>query len=555
MHIIIPMSGFGERFKKVGYTIPKPLINVDGRPIISHVIDMFPKENNFTFICNREHLNNSSYKMEEIILNYCKKAKIIPIKPHKLGPVHAVTQVRNYINLTEPTIVNYCDFTCYWDWKNFKNAVLKSKVKGAIPAYRGFHPHSLGTTNYAYIKEENGFLIDIQEKRPFTENKMNEFASSGTYYFSTGKLMLDAFDEQIKNKLIVGNEYYVSLAYKTSVLEKQKVLIYPLQHFMQWGTPEDLNEYDYWSKMFRKLLLKQDKNLESGSIILPMAGLGQRYINEGYKKTKPLIPVSGSPMVLQAINDLPNVSKHAFILRRDMQGYREIKNKLEKNYPNCLIKTLKKTTSGQAITALLGVNDFLKLNNNIDPITIGTCDNGIIYDGKKLRKLLNNKNVDIIVWGIRGYPNAAKYPNMYGWLECKNKIINKASVKKKIKSVKHDPIIIGTFTFKNGLNFVKIVNNLFEKKLTVNGEYYIDSCINEAIDIGLNCYYFEVESYLCWGTPNDLRTFEYWQSCFHKWGTHPYSLEDDSRVSKNQLKSLKSRYSKFNNNLIEINNG
>ena len=56
----------------------------------------------------------------------------------------------------------------------------------------------------------------------------------------------------------------------------------------------------------------------------------------------------------------------------------------------------------------------------------------------------------------------------------------------------------------------------------VNGEFYIDTCIEDALALGLNVRILEVETYLCWGSPNDLRTFEYWQSCFSKWEGHPY---------------------------------
>ena len=58
MQIVIPMSGFGERFRQAGYKIPKPLIEIDDKPIIAHVIDMFPGEENFLFICNSEHLSH-----------------------------------------------------------------------------------------------------------------------------------------------------------------------------------------------------------------------------------------------------------------------------------------------------------------------------------------------------------------------------------------------------------------------------------------------------------------------------------------------------------------
>ena len=61
----------------------------------------------------------------------------------------------------------------------------------------------------------------------------------------------------------------------------------------------------------------------------------------------------------------------------------------------------------------------------------------------------------------------------------------------------------------------------------VNGEYYIDSAINDAISLGLKCVVFEIDYYICWGTPNDLRTFEYWQSCFNGWEGHPYLIKND----------------------------
>ena len=61
------MSGFGERFRRAGYTVPKPLIPVDGKPIIAHVIDLFPRETKFVFICNEDHLATPEYKMSQTL--------------------------------------------------------------------------------------------------------------------------------------------------------------------------------------------------------------------------------------------------------------------------------------------------------------------------------------------------------------------------------------------------------------------------------------------------------------------------------------------------------
>ena len=172
MKIIIPMSGFGERFRKAGYSVPKPLIEVDGKPIIGHVIDMFPGETDFLFICNQDHLDEPAYRMKEILLQYCPTGTIVGIEAHKLGPIHAVLQVADQLDPEQPVIVNYCDFACYWDWADFRLFVQETGCTRCIPAYKGFHPHTLGSTNYAYMREADGWVQDIQEKQPYTENRM-----------------------------------------------------------------------------------------------------------------------------------------------------------------------------------------------------------------------------------------------------------------------------------------------------------------------------------------------------------------------------------------------
>lgn len=547
MQIVIPMSGFGERFRRAGYEVPKPLIEIDGKPVIAHVIDMFPGEQEFIFICNQDHLNQTDYRMEAILHEYCPTGRVIGIPAHKLGPVHAVRQVGNLIDQERPVIVNYCDFTCYWDWHHFKQFVAANQCVGAIPAYKGFHPHSLGSTNYAYLHEVNGWVKDIQEKQPFTNNRMKEYASSGTYYFASGKVMNEAFRMTMDQELKVDGEYYVSLAYKPLLAANQLVAVYQLQHFMQWGTPEDVAEYKHWSLAFRRLMADERKvAMPRGSLLIPMAGLGQRFVNEGFSVAKPLIPVSGKPMVTQATEDLPIAVHHAFIMRADMPGYQEISEELKRIYPDAIIKTLPGVTEGQACTALVGL-DALELQIGIapGPLTIGACDSGALYYINAFQKLVDDPKVDVIVWGVRGHGNAVRHPEMFGWIKAENGCIRAISVKTPLESPATDPIVIGTFTFRRAEDYRRVVEHLIARNGQVNGELYIDSCINDAIELGLRCHLFEIDSYLSWGTPSDLRTFEYWQSCFHKWNSHPYRLQSDPRVSRRAIAELEARYLAF----------
>ena len=538
------MSGFGERFRAAGYDVPKPLIPVEGKPIVEHVVDLFPGELNFIFVCNEEHLASPRYRMREILEACAPGARIVGIAPHKLGPVHAVSQVLGLLDPERPLLVNYCDFACYWSYAHFKRWITESRCDGAVPAYRGFHPHSLGTANYAYILEHNGWLADIREKQPFTTSRMNEFASSGTYYFARAAYFRDYARRAVDQNLSVGGEYYVSLLYRLMAGDGLRVGVYPLQHFMQWGTPEDVREYNEFSQMFRNLHRNRIEDVpeQRGTTIIPMAGAGSRFAAEGYEVPKPLIEVSGRPMAVQATRDLPRAERQVFVLRNDLAGLAQIRNTLENEWPNGRCVTLAELTDGQARTVLNGIAAARDMVTMDAPLTIGACDNGMLYAPDAFQALMDDAEVDLIVWGARAHATAVRMPNMFSWIVADGDRVKKVSLKRPVGDPRSGIIVIGAFTCKRASDYVRAAERMIAAGDRTNNEFYVDACVNHAIALGLHCRVLTVDSYLCWGTPDELRSFEYWQSCFHKWVGHPYDLHGDSRVSTSAAPALEARF-------------
>lgn len=512
MQIIIAMSGFGERFRRAGYTVPKPLIEVNGKPIIAHVLDMFnvPEEaNDVFFVCNKEHLQNSSFCMQEILTKYAPQGRICPIAPHKLGPVYAVSQIFDQIDLAKPTIVNYCDFTCTWDWDGFKKFVEETQCDGAVMCYTGFHPHMLGCFNYAYVRVDSDNTVQaIQEKKPYTDSPMGEYASSGSYYFKNAQVMKDVFEETLKREdLMLKGEYYVSLAYRPLLEKNKNIKVFEIEKFCQWGTPEDLQEWEYYHQSALLAQNVQARPYIGGTCLIPMAGLGSRFTKEGYTIPKPLIHVNSKPMVINAWQDLPEADKNIFVLRKDMPYYENVKNNIQQYVQTADFVSLAECTDGQARTCILGF-DTIDLKK---PLTIGACDNGLRYDVNKFDKIWKS-DADVIVWTIRNYPNAMKNPEMYGWVDCDaSGKVQAVSVKKALSNPQNDPVITGAFTFRKAKDFKACAERLFSRKVTINGEFYVDECINDAIMLGLNVYVFDVEAYLCWGTPSELKTYAYFK--------------------------------------------
>jgi NDP-sugar pyrophosphorylase family protein len=248
MKIIIPMSGQGSRFKAVGYPDPKPLIVVDGKPIIAHVLDMFPEATDITFICNKEHL--ATTPMRSILKSLRPDARILPIPSHTRGPVHAVTAVYPYPTEDEDVLVSYCDFTQVWDFPAFLEAVAKERPGGAVPAYTGFHPHLLRDNVYAGIRTDTaGTMLEIQEKHCFTPRLEDCHHSSGLYYFGSGAILKQYSDELLASNQTINGEYYTSMIFPLMLRDGLRVTVPPISRFMQWGTPEDLEAYEAWSRL------------------------------------------------------------------------------------------------------------------------------------------------------------------------------------------------------------------------------------------------------------------------------------------------------------------
>ncbi|MCP4050647.1 MAG: nucleotidyltransferase [bacterium] len=248
------------------------------------------------------------------------------------------------------------------------------------------------------------------------------------------------------------------------------------------------------------------------NLLIPMAGEGSRFKDEGYKVSKPCIPVNGIPMVIQAVKSLPFSEKHIFICR-DFHIDQGVPDLIKTYYPKAQFISISELTEGQASTCLLAKH----LINTEEELMIGACDNGIIWDLDVFNKLKNN--VDCLVWTFRNNAAVVEHPEHYGWVKTDdNDQAIEMSIKKPISSEpKNDHAVVGAFWFKQGKDFICATETMIQNNDRINGEFYVDQCIEYLIKMNKKVKVFEINNYIGWGTPNDLKTFEYWQSFFEKY--------------------------------------
>jgi NDP-sugar pyrophosphorylase family protein len=534
LQIVIPMSGFGERFRRAGFKIPKPLLVVEGKPIIQHVVDLFPGDHDFTFICNEDHLANPEFRMREILEATGVRHRVVSIAPHKLGPVHAILSVKELLEPSVQTIVNYADFTCLWNFNDFSEAIADASVHGAVPAYRGFHPHSGGTTNYAYIRETNFVLEAIREKKPFTSNKTKEFASTGTYYFESASTMFHYLERQVEEDINVEGEFYVSSAFDLMAKDNRNVLVYEIHHFMQWGTPKDLAEYEFWSQKLSNLANFQSSCLPIGKLratLLLASGLGSRFLSKGYETPKPLLKISGQT-ILEQVRKVSDKGDLCLVSSLDSSGISEFvsSNEIGESV------SFSELSEGQADSTRL-LSDHLPSNYQ-GPFTVLPTDTIFANEYTGWPQGLEAPDTDILtVWAYSpNYFNLGN-PESFGWIgEIGNDVW---SAVKTVPPHSDSFVMSGAFTFSSINLFSKLHQTLYEFGPLVNGERYLDSMVQVAIDTGVQVKIFIPSFTLSLGTPYEFETFRYWQSCFDQWDSHPYNLEKDPFVQTAKVKSAR----------------
>jgi len=239
--------------------------------------------------------------------------------------------------------------------------------------------------------------------------------------------------------------------------------------------------------------------------LIPMAGLGTRFSDAGYKLSKPLISVSGVPMIIKVIRDLPKADKWIFVIREEHKA-QQVDELIRKEIPEAIFLVDPKPI-GQA-TSCMVAKDYL---DSEEELFIAACDNGFLYNEEKFNKLKNRKDIDCVVWTFTKRETLIRNPNAWGWykLEKDNETIQDISVKIPVSDNPYnDHAVVATFWFKKAKDFLNSVNMMMAENYRINNEFYVDSIPKFLKKINKKSVIFDVDLYVGWGKPDDLHEYE-----------------------------------------------
>lgn len=231
MNVLIPMAGAGSRFEKAGYTFPKPLIDVNGKPMIQVVVDNLNFESNHIFITQTDH--RKKYNLDTLLKLIAPSVNIIDVNGVTEGAACTTLLAKDLINNDNPLIIANSDQLVEWNSSEFMYKMQEQDVDAGILTFNSTHP------KWSFAKlDEYGYVTEVAEKNP-----ISDIATVGIYYWKRGSDYVKFAEQMIENNIRVNNEFYVCPVFNQAIAAGLKIKTFNIEKMYGLGTPEDLKFY------------------------------------------------------------------------------------------------------------------------------------------------------------------------------------------------------------------------------------------------------------------------------------------------------------------------
>ena len=231
MNVLIPMAGRGSRFADVGYTFPKPLIEVNGKPMIQVVLENLNIEANYTFVVRKEHYDK--YSLQYLLTLIAPGCNIIQVDELTEGSACTTLLAKEFIDNDDPLLLANSDQFMEWNSNECLYAFNADGIDAGILTFKATHP------KWSYAKVgEDGFVSEVAEKKPISDD-----ATVGVYFWKKGSDYVKYAEQMIEKDVRVNNEFYICPVFNEAIADGKKIRIKEIERMWGIGTPEDLNYF------------------------------------------------------------------------------------------------------------------------------------------------------------------------------------------------------------------------------------------------------------------------------------------------------------------------
>ena len=231
LSVLIPMAGAGSRFQQAGYTFPKPLIDVKGKPMIQLVVENLNIKANYVYVVQKEH--REKYNLDTLLNLITPDCKIVEVDGITEGAACTALLAKEYINKDTPLFFANSDQFVEWDSNEFLYKMNETNADGGIVSFRATHP------KWSFAKvDDKGLVTEVAEKNP-----ISDIATVGYYYWKKGSDFVKYAEDMIEKDIRVNNEFYVCPVFNQAIEDCKEIRTFDIPKMWGLGTPEDLKYY------------------------------------------------------------------------------------------------------------------------------------------------------------------------------------------------------------------------------------------------------------------------------------------------------------------------
>lgn len=234
MKVVVPLAGRGSRFADQGVGVPKPLIPVRDRPMIAWALESLSgvSYSRVIFVALAEH--EVRYGVVDLLRRLVNRApaEVILLPGVTEGQLCTVLAAEEIIDGEEDLLVASAD------------TYVVSDLGGAIAARSDLCRGIISVVNmpgdrWSFARtDETGRVVEVAEKA-----RISDHASTGLYYFSSGKEFVEAARGVIRGGEKTRGEYYIMPVYQKYIDRGWWVGISKAMEMWDMGTPAALEAF------------------------------------------------------------------------------------------------------------------------------------------------------------------------------------------------------------------------------------------------------------------------------------------------------------------------
>lgn len=233
MKVLIPMAGAGSRFAKEGYTFPKPLIDVNGRPMIQTVVENLDFDCEYVFLVRKEHVEKYSGLINTLDRITNGKFEYVVVDGLTEGAACTALLAEKYIDNEEDLLIANSDQFIEYAPQNFLMLKSLTACDAIVYTFNAVHP------KWSFVKTNSrGYVTEVAEKRP-----ISNIATCGIYWYRKGSDFVKYAKQMIDKDIRVNNEFYIAPVYNELISDGKTLIPFYVHKMWGIGTPEDLKYF------------------------------------------------------------------------------------------------------------------------------------------------------------------------------------------------------------------------------------------------------------------------------------------------------------------------